>query len=94
LSLRSSSQGLKHPAMPAATAQAGWVGFGSAAANSTGPPVVLQENGNGMPRVVVERGPAVGGGGGRAAGQARQVAGGHAAAGGSKTTKGQSTRQF
>jgi hypothetical protein len=86
----SSSQGLKHPAMPAATAQAGWVGFGSAAANSTGPAVVQQpQSGNGMPRVVVERGPAVAGGGGRAAGQARQVA----AAGGSKITWGHSTKQ-
>jgi hypothetical protein len=71
--------------MPAATAQAGWVGFGSPAGNSAGLPVQQQpQSGNGMPRVVVERGPAAASGGGRAVGQPRQVAGGQGIAGAAK----------
>ncbi|WIA39262.1 hypothetical protein OEZ86_005384 [Tetradesmus obliquus] len=72
---------------------AGWVGFESPAANSTGPAVLQQrQSGNGMPRVVVQRGPAAGGGGGRAVGQPRQVAGAQTLAGGGKVSWGPNKR--
>lgn len=99
LSLRG-AHGSKHPAMPAATAQAGWVGFGGSAgsagsgAASAAPQQQLKSsNSSGMPRVVVERGPAAAGGGGRAVGHPRQVAGGQAAAGGSRVSWGNNKGQ-